>query len=166
MSLILTTPGIVKEDIVTYWMANKSRFPILYKMARDFLSIATTGVGVERLFNSARDICYFRRGRLDENTIFALMLQLMTDRFMIKEEFRRQREEGEEDIIDDEHNEEEAEELFQYISDIGEGEESDDDHAGQDVDNVPASPVRRSHRVERQPGRYHTLASGNSQHTQ
>ena len=65
----------------------------------------------------------------------------MTDHFMIKEEFCWQREEGEEDIINDEHNEEEAEELFQYISDIGEGEESNDDHAGQDVDNVPASPV-------------------------
>lgn len=58
----------------------------------------------------------------------------MTDHFMIKEEFCWQREEGEEDIINDEHNEEEAEELFQYISDIGEGEESNDDHAGQDVE--------------------------------
>ena len=107
------------------------------------------------------------------------MLQLMTDRFMIKEEFRRQREEGEKGIIiDDDDNEEEAEaeELFQYISDIGDGgegdenddesdNESDDDHAGQDVDNVPASPVWRSHQVKQQPGCYHTLASGNNQCT-
>ena len=95
----------------------------------------------------------------------APQLQPMTDHFMIKEEFCWQREEGEEDIINDEHNEEEAEELFQYISDIGEGEESNDDHAGQDVDNVPASPVWRSHQVKQQPGCYHTLASGNNQCT-
>lgn len=111
-------------------MANKSWFLILYKMARDFLSIITTDIDVEWLFNSAQDIYYFCWGQLDKNTIFTLMLQLMTDCCMIKEEFCQQREESEEDIINDEHNKEEAEELFQYISDISKGEESDDDYAG------------------------------------
>ncbi|KAJ5378251.1 uncharacterized protein N7496_005660, partial [Penicillium cataractarum] len=36
----------------------------LITTARDVLSILVTGVGVERLFNSARDICHYRRGSL------------------------------------------------------------------------------------------------------
>ena len=115
-------------------------------MVRDFLSVTTSGIGVEQLFNSAWDICYFCWGQLDENTIFVLMLQLMTDCFIIKEEFCQQRKEGEEGIIiDDDNNKEEAEaeELFQYISNISDGgegdesdDESDDDYTGQDVDNI------------------------------
>lgn len=146
-------------------------------MVKDFLAVATSGVGVEWLFNSAWDICYFHQGQLDENTIFTLMLQLMTDWFMIKEEFCWQRDEGEEDVVDDRYDEQEDEELFRYISNVG--EESDNDHGdviddefqneglglGQDVDNVQASPVWRSHWVEWQPGCYCTLASSSNQCT-
>lgn len=69
-------------------------------MARDFLAIPASSVGVERLFNSARDICHYRQGRLDHNTIEKPMLQLATGRFLVKEEYRRMEEYDEEDSVE------------------------------------------------------------------
>jgi hypothetical protein len=43
-------------------------------MARDLLCIPLSGVGVERVFNFARDICHYRRGQLQSDTIRALIL--------------------------------------------------------------------------------------------
>jgi len=43
-------------------------------MARDILSIPASGVGVERIFNGARDVCQFRRSRLQPDIIKALMI--------------------------------------------------------------------------------------------
>lgn len=43
-------------------------------MARDLLCIPMAGVGVERLFNYARDMCGYRRGQLQPTTIRALLL--------------------------------------------------------------------------------------------
>lgn len=57
-------------------------------IARDFLAIAVTSVGVESLFNSARDICHYRRSRLAPETIEAIMLQMCTDNFRIADEFK------------------------------------------------------------------------------
>lgn len=50
------------------------------------LSIPATGAGVERLFNTARDICHYRRGRLNATTIQELMMFLCTVRFDMQEE--------------------------------------------------------------------------------
>ncbi len=58
-------------------------------MARDFLAIPASGVGVERLFNSARDVCHYRRGRLLPETIHAIMIQMCTDCFNLKQEYAR-----------------------------------------------------------------------------
>ncbi|CAG7970681.1 unnamed protein product [Penicillium nalgiovense] len=52
-----------------FWRTNAPRFPALSALARDILLIPTTGAGVERLFNTARDICHYRRGRLYASTI-------------------------------------------------------------------------------------------------
>jgi hypothetical protein len=49
------------------------------------LSIPATGAGVERLFNSARDVCHYRRGSLNPSTIQDLMMFIYTSRFEIKE---------------------------------------------------------------------------------
>ena len=45
------------------------------------LTILVIGAGVERLFNTARDICYYRRGRMKAETIEELMLFLCILRF-------------------------------------------------------------------------------------
>ncbi|KAF3394527.1 hypothetical protein F1880_004639, partial [Penicillium rolfsii] len=52
----------------------KHEFPVLASLARDIMSIPATRAGVERLFNSARDICYYRRGSLKPKTIRDIML--------------------------------------------------------------------------------------------
>lgn len=54
-------------------------------MARDTLSVPATGAGVERLFNTARDICHYRRGRLNATTIQELMMFRCTSKFDIEE---------------------------------------------------------------------------------
>lgn len=58
------------------------------RLARDVLSIPASGAGVERLFNSARDICHYRRGSLQPQTISDLMMYMCTSRFEIHEEER------------------------------------------------------------------------------
>jgi hypothetical protein len=52
------------------------------------MSIPATGAGVERLFNSARDVCHYRRGSLNPESIRDIMLYMCTTRFDIKEEQR------------------------------------------------------------------------------
>jgi hypothetical protein len=52
------------------------------------MSIPATGAGVERLFNSARDVCHYRRGSLNLETVRDIMLYLCITRFDIKEEQR------------------------------------------------------------------------------
>ena len=49
------------------------------------LSIPATGAGVERLFNSARDICHYRRGSLNATTIQDLIIFMCTSKFDIEE---------------------------------------------------------------------------------
>ncbi|OQE30681.1 hypothetical protein PENFLA_c002G11096 [Penicillium flavigenum] len=58
------------------------------RIARDVLSIPASGAGVERLFNSARDVCHYRRGSLQPQTISDLMMYMCTSRFEIQEEER------------------------------------------------------------------------------
>jgi hypothetical protein len=55
------------------------------------LSVASSGVGVERLFNSSRDVCHYRRARLHPATIQAIMLVMCTNKFTLKEEFERRK---------------------------------------------------------------------------
>jgi hypothetical protein len=56
------------------WKSLEYRLPGLAAMARDLLAIPMAGVGIERVFNYARDICHYRRGQLKPDTIRALML--------------------------------------------------------------------------------------------
>ena len=64
-----------------FWRNNQTKYPILARIARDLFSIPATGVGVERLFNTARDICHYRRGRLSSSTIKDLMVYNRTIKF-------------------------------------------------------------------------------------
>ncbi len=43
-------------------------------MAKDILAILISGVGVERLFNTAQDICHYQHHQLDAQTIRMLMI--------------------------------------------------------------------------------------------
>ncbi len=69
----------------TYWKEHQHEFPVLALLARDLFSIPATGAGVERLFNSARDICHYRRGSLNESTIQDLMMLMCATKFEVEE---------------------------------------------------------------------------------
>ncbi|OQD77362.1 hypothetical protein PENANT_c110G10938 [Penicillium antarcticum] len=71
---------------LVFWRENTHRFPTLAALAQDVLSVPATGAGVERLFNTARDICHYSRGRLSATTIQELMMFLCTSKFEIAEE--------------------------------------------------------------------------------
>lgn len=66
--------GILKETPCDFWREHADQYPTLAALARDIFSIPATGAGVERLFNSARDICHYRRGSLNMSTIQDLMM--------------------------------------------------------------------------------------------
>ena len=55
-------------------------------MAKDVLSIAMAGVGVERIFNSGRDTCQYRRGHLHGETIKKIMLVKHADNEQLVDE--------------------------------------------------------------------------------
>ncbi|KAG0157964.1 hypothetical protein PDIDSM_5476 [Penicillium digitatum] len=72
---------VVDSEPLPFWRENHSLFPAIASLARDILTIPATGAGVERLFNTARDICHYHRGRMKAETIEELMLFLCTSRF-------------------------------------------------------------------------------------
>jgi hypothetical protein len=52
------------DDPLTYWRLNKTRFPILAKMARDYLALQPTSKDVEGSFSKGRrTIPYYRRSQ-------------------------------------------------------------------------------------------------------
>ncbi|KAG0160749.1 hypothetical protein PDIDSM_8279 [Penicillium digitatum] len=71
---------------LTFWKEHQARFPAIAALARDTLSFPATGAGVERLFNTARDICHYRRGRMKSETVEALMMFLCTTKFDMEEQ--------------------------------------------------------------------------------
>jgi hAT family C-terminal dimerisation region len=66
------------EELLKYplqmWKQIEHRYPTIAIMAKDILSIPASGVGVERVFNTARDTCHYRRNRLNPDTIEMIML--------------------------------------------------------------------------------------------
>lgn len=110
-------------------------------MARDILSIPATGAGVERLFNSARDICHYRRGSLHTKTIQELMMFMCTSRFEIEEEQRALVKEYLSNEEIQAANEEKAkpQDEFEPISD----DEEHDSLSGQDQP-APEAPSQRA----------------------
>jgi hypothetical protein len=59
---------------------------VLIVIARDYLVIFTVSVGVKRLFNIVRDICFYRRHYLKSAIIRDLIITICTDRFLLLEE--------------------------------------------------------------------------------
>ena len=55
------------------WKKIELKYPTVARVAKDILSIPASGVGVERLFNTARDVCFYRRNRLNPTTIEMIM---------------------------------------------------------------------------------------------
>jgi hypothetical protein len=62
------------RSLLLVWKSLENQLPQLSAMARDLLCIAIAGVGVERAFNYARDMCNYRRGHTKPDTLRAEML--------------------------------------------------------------------------------------------
>lgn len=61
-------------DILEWWQANETTFPQLSQVAKDVLSVPIAQVGVERVFNVAKDVIGDRRHRLATRTIRQIMV--------------------------------------------------------------------------------------------
>lgn len=69
------TPTISNNrGILEIWKDLEATYPVVARMAKDLLAIPLSGVGVERKFNIARDVCHYRRGHLKGKTIEEIML--------------------------------------------------------------------------------------------
>ena len=60
--------------------------PGIAVIARDVLYSPTTSVRVKRVFNRARDVCYYRQGALLLETIRALIITHYYDKTLISKE--------------------------------------------------------------------------------
>ncbi|KAJ5672840.1 hypothetical protein N7507_001967 [Penicillium longicatenatum] len=121
---------------------HQHQFPALANLARDILSIPATGAGVERLFNSARDICHYRRGSLKSSTIQDLMMFMFTSRFEIEDSHRALINEY---LSSEERqaSQEEKDTTTQPFEPISDNEEDDDSGDGDgDGDGDGAQPLQ------------------------
>ncbi|CUA76039.1 Zinc finger BED domain-containing protein DAYSLEEPER [Rhizoctonia solani] len=64
---------ITHMNPLDWWRENCNRFPRLAAMARDFLSIPGSSVGVERVLSAGRDVISLRQSSLAADTIRVLM---------------------------------------------------------------------------------------------
>ncbi|KAK2641453.1 hypothetical protein Ddye_023216 [Dipteronia dyeriana] len=62
-------------EILVWWRANASKYPILAQIARDFLAIPVSSVASESAFSTCGRIVSLRRNRLHPDTLEALILK-------------------------------------------------------------------------------------------
>jgi hypothetical protein len=70
-----------EQHILEFWQRAEVVWPVLTAVARDYLAIPASGIGVERLFNTARDVITYRRHRLQPDTVSKIMLAVCANRF-------------------------------------------------------------------------------------
>ena len=75
-------------DPLDFWKQYAPRFPILAQMARDIFAIPASSVGVERLFNRARDLCTYQKHKLLLQTIRDLMIMTCVSSDEMEKEFK------------------------------------------------------------------------------
>ncbi|CAG8261566.1 unnamed protein product [Penicillium salamii] len=73
--------NVTDSESLSFWREHQSHFLAIVALTRDVLTIPATGVKVERLFNTTRDIYHHRRGCIKSKTVEELMLFLCTSRF-------------------------------------------------------------------------------------
>lgn len=60
-------------DILNWWMVNKTKYPVISRMARDVLAIPATSVASEAAFSTGERIISDYRSRLSSSTVEALI---------------------------------------------------------------------------------------------
>lgn len=62
------------KNPLDYWRNNSGKFPVLARMAREFLGFPASSGGVERLFSISGSLCRARRAALKMGTISNMLL--------------------------------------------------------------------------------------------
>ncbi|KAJ5397257.1 hypothetical protein N7509_005370 [Penicillium cosmopolitanum] len=70
------------QDEVSRYL--NAEYPLLIYLVKDFLAAPVTGIGVERLFNLARNICYYQRSSLNPTIIQDFIMLNYTSDFKNK----------------------------------------------------------------------------------
>lgn len=113
---------------------------------------------VERLFNSAQDICSYHQKHLECDTIEKLMLQLTTDHFLMKEEYHQMEEDDEGDLVEQRFEcAVENDDEYIYISDKKNDIEDNDEELGETSQaqaHEGTAQISQSWHVQNQSGRY------------
>ena len=60
-------------DVLVFWRANEFRYPILARMARDFLTIPISTVASESTFNASGRVLDQHRSALSKDIVEALI---------------------------------------------------------------------------------------------
>ncbi|KIL56142.1 hypothetical protein M378DRAFT_89778 [Amanita muscaria Koide BX008] len=68
-----SAPEVLLNPLL-WWKIHATDFPIISRMARDYLAIPATSVAVERVFSKSRHICSNLRSSLKETTITMALL--------------------------------------------------------------------------------------------
>jgi hAT family C-terminal dimerisation region len=67
-------PAYAGDSSLEYWRKNKARFPILARMARDYLAVQPTGKDIEGTFSKGRRTIPYYRKRQNGSTTRNQML--------------------------------------------------------------------------------------------
>jgi len=113
----------------------------LAAIARDYLPIPTASVGVERLFNMARDICSYRRHNLKPDTIRALVISMCTDHYLLCENLQiiKASNDAEEEALPEEIDDDELREI--EIHGLISDDEEDIDFEEERDDSTPSAEL-------------------------
>jgi hypothetical protein len=76
----------VDDDLLRFWKAREGMSPIFAQMAKDVLAVPISGVGVERTFSVARQLCTDQRHKLDVQTIRKRLLVRQRERLLTKQD--------------------------------------------------------------------------------
>lgn len=69
----LRLPTVKTKDPLAWWQNNCRVYPMLHRMALDYLSVPATSTAVERVFSQGRQLLHFTRNRLAPSTIRAFL---------------------------------------------------------------------------------------------
>jgi hypothetical protein len=147
----LSTACVIPGDsfnILDWWKANEGAYPRLAQVAKDILAIQIAQVGVERVFNVAKDIIGNRRHHLAARTIQQIMILKQT----ICQEVDQPTTLADTDIAEDLAPIDEVSDLFELPASFVESVEQDISELASDVDTLDEEsplPPRKRLRPER-----------------